>query len=320
MRIVFFGTPDFAVPSLHALLGARHDVLAVVTQPDRPRRRQSSPPEPSPVKAEAERAGLPVITPESIALPDFIGRLSGIGPEAIVVVAYGRILPPEVLTIPMHGCINLHASLLPKYRGAAPIARAIMAGERITGATTIKMDQGLDTGDILLQQECAIGLDETAGELARRLADLGAELLSRTLDLHARNALQPKKQDPGEASLAPSLSRADGRIDWSRGAQDIANQVRGCHPWPMAVTYLRGRPVLVHRAEAGLEASPARPPRPAPGQVMAAQDAIVVQCQGDTLLRILQVQFPGRKVITAREAANGTMIRVGETFAQAPPN
>ena len=194
-----------------------------------------------------------------------------------------------------------------------------MAGERITGTTTIKMDQGLDTGDILLQHECAIGLDETAGELARRLADLGAELLSRTLDLHARNALEPQKQDPGEASLAPRLTRADGRIDWSRGAQDIANQVRGCHPWPVAMTYLRGRPVLVHRAEAGLEEAPVRAPRPAPGEVIAAQDAIVVRCQGDTLLRILQVQFPGRKMMTAREAANGRMIRVGETFAQTPP-
>jgi methionyl-tRNA formyltransferase len=319
MRIVFFGTPDFAVPSLRALRDAGHEILAVVTQPDRPRRRQSSPPEPSPVKAEALRAGYPVFTPESIVLPEFIERLAGIGPETIVVVAYGRILPPDLLTIPPRWCINLHASLLPKYRGAAPIARAIMAGERITGTTTMKMDQGLDTGDILQQSECAIGLDETAGELALRLADSGAELLTRTLELHARNALEPKKQDAGDASLAPSLTRGDGRIDWSRGAQDIANQVRGCHPWPLAVTYLRGQPVLVHRAEVSLEALPARAPRPAPGQVITSQEAIVVQCQGDTQLRILQVQFPGRKVMTAREAANGRMIRVGETFAQAPP-
>jgi methionyl-tRNA formyltransferase len=319
MRIVFFGTPEFAVPSLRALLGAGHEILAVVTRPDRPRRRQSSSPEPSPVKAESQRAGLHILTPEAIVVPEFIGRLQEIAPETIVVVAYGRILPPVLLSIPNHWCINLHASLLPKYRGAAPIARAIMAGERITGATTIRMDQGLDTGDILLQHECAIGLDETAGELARRLAYLGAELLSRTLELHARNALEPKKQDPDGASLAPSLTRADGTIDWSRGAQDIANQVRGCHPWPLAISYLRGRPVLVHRAEVGLEPAPARAPATAPGQVIALQDAIVVKCQGDTLLRILQIQFPGRKVMTAREAANGRMIRVGETFAQAPP-
>src|SRR6266581_6169660 len=203
MRLVFMGTPDFAVPSLRSLQRAGAEVLAVVTQPDRPRRRQSSPPEPSPVKAEAQRAGLPVITPESIAVPDFIERLSGIGPEAIVVVAYGRILPPEVLTIPRRWCINLHASLLPKYRGAAPIARAIMAGERITGVTTMKMDRGLDTGDILLQRECAIGLTETAGELTRRLAELGAEVLVETLDLLARGAIEPKRQNPSEATRAP---------------------------------------------------------------------------------------------------------------------
>jgi methionyl-tRNA formyltransferase len=318
MRIVFFGTPDFAVPSLRTLLLAGHEIASVVSQPDRPRRRRSSAPEPSPVKAEAQRAGLKVMTPESIREPGFITTLSEIGPDAIVVVAYGRILPPELLRIPPRWCINLHASLLPKYRGAAPIARAIMAGEKVTGVTTMKMDQGLDTGDILLQHECAIGLDETAGELARRLADRGAGLLARTLDVHARGGLEPKKQDPAEASLAPSLTRADGRIDWSRNAPEIANQVRGCHPWPLAVTFLRERPVTVHRAEVSFEPAATRGPRPAPGQVIAARDAIIVQCQGDSRLRILQVQFPGRKTMTAREAVNGRLIRVGETFAQAP--
>jgi methionyl-tRNA formyltransferase len=318
MRIVYFGTPDFALPSLRSLLKSGHQILAVVTQPDRPRRRQSSPPEPSPVKAEAQRAGLPVITPETVHDPDFMGRLAEMGPEVIVVVAYGRILPPNLLRIPKYWCINLHASLLPKYRGAAPIARAIMAGEKVTGVTTMKMDQGLDTGDILLQRECAIGIDETAGELSRRLADIGAELLVQTLELHAGGALEPRKQDPGEACLAPSLKRADGRIDWSRNAQEIADQVRGCHPWPLAVTYLREHPVLVHRAEVSFEAILVRAPLPAPGQVIAAQEAIVVQSQGDSRLRILQLQFPGRKVMTAREAVNGRLIRVGETFAQAP--
>ncbi len=320
MRIVFFGTPDFAVPSLRALERAGHEILAAVTQPDRPRRRRSSPPEPSPVKIEAQRSGCKVFTPESLRAPGLIETLVAIGPEVIVVVAYGRILPAEILRIPKHGCINLHASLLPKYRGAAPIAHAIMAGEKITGVTTMMMDQGLDTGDILLQRECAIGLDETAGELARRLADLGAELLVQTLDRHARGALEPRRQDPDEASLASSLTRADGRIDWSRSAEVIANQVRGCHPWPLAVTYLRDRPVTVHRAEVSFEPFGTRSPRPAPGQVIATRDSIVVQCQGDSRLRILQVQFPGRKVMTAREAVNGRLIRVGETFVQAPSN
>jgi methionyl-tRNA formyltransferase len=318
VRITFFGTPDFAVRSLRAVQRAGHEIQAVVTQPDRPRRRRSSAPEPSPLKAEAQRVGLPVLTPETLNDPDFIEKLSEIGPEVIVVAAYGRILPPEILRIPPRWCINLHASLLPKYRGAAPIARAIMAGEKITGVTTMKMDQGLDTGDILLQRECAIGLDETAGELARRLADLGADLLARTLDLHARAALEPRKQDHAEASLAPSLTRSDGRIDWSRNAQEIANQVRGCHPWPLAVTYLRDRPVTVHRAEVSFESGGADTPRPAPGQVIVARDVIVVRCQGDSRLRILQVQFPGRKAMTAPEAVNGRLIRVGEIFAQAP--
>lgn len=319
MRIVFLGTPDFAVPSLRSLVRAGHEVAAVITRPDRPRRRQSSRPEPSPVRSEASRLGLSVLTPESMKEPGVSGALEEIGPEVIVVVAYGQILPPEILRIPPRWCVNLHASLLPKYRGAAPIARAIMAGEKITGVTTMKMDQGLDTGDILLQRECAIGLEETAGELAHRLSDLGAGLLAETLDLHARGALVPKPQDHGEATLAPSLTRADGRVDWSRNAQEIANQVRGCHPWPLAVTWLRGRRVTLHRAELAFETVAAVPPRPAPGQVIATGEAILVQCQGDSRLRILQLQFPGRKVMAAREAINGRLIRVGETFAQAPP-
>jgi methionyl-tRNA formyltransferase len=317
MRIVFFGTPDFAAPSLRALLESGHEVLAAVTQPDRPRQRQSSPPQPSPVKAEAQRFGITCFTPTSLTEPELVASLAHLGAETIVVVAYGRILTREILAIPKQGCINVHASLLPKYRGAAPIARAIMAGERITGVTTMKMDEGLDTGDILLQRECAIGLDETAGELARRLATLGADLLVRTLELHARGALEPRAQDPSEATLAPALTRADGRIVWSRNAQDIVNQVRGCNPWPLAVSHLNGRSVILHRAEVSFEAVPAGRTRPVPGEVVVTHDALVVQCQGESRLRILQIQFPGRKVMTAREAVNGRLIRVGETFAQA---
>ena len=318
MRIVFMGTPDFALPSLRLLQRTGHDLLAAVTQPDRPRRRRSGAPEPSPVKAAAQRAGIPVLTPETVKDPAFIENLKAIGPEAIVVVAYGQILPPQILDLPPRWCINVHASLLPRYRGAAPVARAVMAGERVTGVTTMKMDRGLDTGDILLQWECAIGLTETAGELGCRLADLGAELLVETLDLQARGAIEPRKQNHGEATLAPSLTRADGRIDWSRNAQEIANQVRGCHPRPLAATYLRGAAVMIHRAEVGFEPVKVSAPRPAPGQIIAEAEAIVVQCQGDSRLNLLQIQFPGRRVMTAREALSGRLIRVGETFAQAP--
>lgn len=319
MRLVFMGTPDFAVPALRALGRSGHEILAVVTRPDRPRQSRSSPPEPSPVKAEAQGRGIPVLAPESVREPAVVEHLQGVGPDAIVVVAYGQILPPEILVIPPRWCINLHASLLPKYRGAAPIAHAIMAGEKVTGVTTMKMDRGLDTGDILLQRECAIGLTETAGELGARLAGLGAELLVETLDLHERGALEPRKQNPGEATQAPLLARADGRIDWSRNSQEIANRVRACHPWPLAFSYLRGEPVGIHRAEVSFETRKIPGPRPAPGQIIEAGETIVVQCQGDSRLVILRLQFPGRKEMAARAALNGRLVRVGETFAQAPP-
>jgi methionyl-tRNA formyltransferase len=319
MRLVFMGTPDFSIPAFRALARSGHEILAVVTQPDRPRRRRSSPPEPSPVKAEAQRRGIPVLAPESVREPPVIEKLRGFGPDAIVVVAYGQILPPDVLIIPPRWCINLHASLLPKYRGAAPVARAIMAGEKVTGVTTMKMDRGLDTGDVLLQREWAVGLTETAGELSGRLANLGADVLVETLDLHERGALEPRKQNESEATHAPRLTRADGRIDWSRNSQEIASRVRGCHPWPLAFSYLRGEPVTIHRAEVSFESLKLHGPPPAPGQIIGATEAIVVQCQGDSRINLLQVQFPGRRVMAAREALNGRLIRVGETFAQAPP-
>src|SRR3989442_14094832 len=269
MRIVFMGTPDFALPSLRLLQRAGHDLPAAVTQPDRPRRRRSGSPGPSPVKVAAQCVGIPVLDPESVKDPTFIESLEAIAAEALVVVAYGQILPPELLDLPPRWCINVHASLLPKYRGAAPVARAIMAGEKVTGVTTMRMDRGLDTGDILLQRECAIGLTETAGELTRRLAELGAEGLLETLDLLARGAIEPKRQNPSEATRAPSLTRQDGRIDWSRNAQEIANQVRGCHPLPLAATCLRGQRVTIHGAEVGFEPVSMSAPRPAPGQVIA---------------------------------------------------
>ena len=319
MRLVFMGTPDFAVPALDALAWAGHDIRTVVTQPDRPRRSRSSPAEPSPVKRVAQERGIPVLAPESVRDPAVVEQLKGKGPDAMVVVAYGQILPPEILAIPPRGCINLHASLLPKYRGAAPVAHAIMAGEKVTGVTTMKMDRGLDTGDILMQRECAIGLTETAGELSARLAVLGADLLVETLDLLGRGALEPRKQKSDEATLAPSLARADGRIDWSRSSQEIADRVRACHPWPLAFSWLRGVPVSLHRAEVSFETRRLQGPRPAPGQIIGAGDTIVVQCQGDGRLDVLQLQFPGRKVMSAREALNGRLVRIGETFAQAPP-
>jgi methionyl-tRNA formyltransferase len=319
MRLVFMGTPDFAIPALRALAQAGHEMVTAVTQPDRPRHSRSSPPEPSPVRSEAQALGIPVLAPESVKEPEVVERLRAIGPEAVIVVAYGQILPPEILTIPPRWCINLHASLLPKYRGAAPVAHAILSGERVTGVTTMKMDRGLDTGDILLQRECPIGLAETAGELTARLAVLGADLLVETLAVHETGALEPRKQNPAEATQAPSLKRIDGLIDWGRGAPEIADRVRACHPWPLAFSWLRGEPVNFLRAEVSLEARDDRGARPAPGGIIEAGEAIVVQCEGNGRVRILELQFPGRKAMTARDAVNGRLAKVGDSFAQAPP-
>ena len=313
MRLVFFGTPEFAVPALRSLVKAGHDVPAVVTQPDRPRRRRSGSPEPSPVKKEAQRHGLEVLQPVSVREPEFAERLRALAPETGVVVAYGQILPSGVLLVPPRWCINVHASLLPRYRGAAPIARAIMAGERVTGVTTMKMDRGLDTGDILQQRECAIGLTETAGELTARLAVLGAGLLVGTLDLHARGGLDPRRQDG-----APPLTRADGRVDWSAPAEEIALRVRACNPWPLAVALLGDRPLQILRAEVNLEPVSYREHRPPPGRVVVRGGRLLVRCKGETHLALLELRFAGGKAIAARDALNGRLIGPGDTLSPAP--
>ncbi len=317
MRLVFMGTPHFAVPAFRSILQAGHEIAAVVTRPDRPRRSRSSPPEPSPVKAEAARHGLPVLQPLTARDPDFRTRLESLAPESIVVVAFGQILPVEILRIPPRFCINLHASILPKYRGAAPTARAILAGEKVTGCSTIKMERGLDTGDILLARECAIGLQETAGELTGRLAELGAGLLVETLERHARGALEPRRQDAREATQAPALAKEDGRIDWSEGAPEIACRVRACNPWPLAFTYLRGQAVQILRAEIRFEAIRAPRSPVAPGQVIRAEgERIVVQCGGEGRLSLLQLRFAGRRTMSARDALNGRLVGLKDTFTQ----
>src|SRR5882672_1305087 len=301
------GTPEFAVPSMRAVAGGRHAILAVITRPDRPRRSASSAPAPSPVKAAAAELGLPILQPASVRDPGFLGALEALAPEVILVVAFGQILPPEILAIPPQWCINLHASLLPKYRGAAPIARAIMAGETVTGLTTMKMDRGLDTGDILLQEDCAIEAKETAGELTSRLAAAGAGLVLRTLETHSRGEIRPRPQDTSAATLAPPLTPADGRIDWRSTASEIARRILGCNPWPVGRATFKGGAVQI------LRAWPAEGPDPAvepsePGRVVdAIGDRVVVQCGEDTRLALLEVRFPGRRAMSALEAVNGRM-------------
>jgi methionyl-tRNA formyltransferase len=320
MRVVFMGTPEFAVPSLEALARAGHDLVAVVTRPDRPRRHGGAAPEPSAVKVAAARLGVPVHQPESARDPGLESAVSTAAPDVVVVVAYGAILPASVLGIPRHGCINLHASLLPRHRGAAPIARALMAGDEVTGVTTMLMERGLDTGPILLQRECATTPEETAGELTSRLGALGAALLVETLAAVESGEVTPRRQPEAAATWAPPLRREDATIDWGQTAAIVAGRVRGCNPWPVAETFLgRGR-VQILRAVSEPETIPARGGEPpAPGTVVeAAGDRIVVACGAGTLLRVLEIRRPGRRAQAARDALNGRLVRRGDRFAAAP--
>jgi methionyl-tRNA formyltransferase len=321
MRLVFMGTPEFAVPSLQALARASHHLAAVVTRPDRPRRHAGAPKEPSPVKLEAERQGLSVLEPESLRDPAFLERLREAMPDAVVVVAFGRLLPPEVLELPPRGCINLHGSILPRWRGAAPVARAIMAGDIRTGVCTMLMDRGLDTGDVLMTRATMIERLETAGELSARLATTGAELLVETLAELERGAIRRQPQDAALATLAPPLGRADAAITWDAAAGAIAGRVRGCNPWPVASAGLHGRRVQILRAVevvTGVEGT-SHDPAPDPGRVVeAAHDRIVIACAGGTRVAILELRFPGGRILGARDALNGRLVRAGDRFT-APP-
>jgi len=320
------GTPEFAVPSLRALASGGHALAAVVTSPDRPRRSHASPPEPSPVKSEAIRLGIPILQPESVLKAAFAAQVRQASPEIIVVVAYGHILPSAVLAIPPRWCINLHASLLPAYRGAAPIARAIMAGEVRTGVTTMRMERGLDTGDILLSRACEIGTLETAGELTSRLADLGAGLLLETIEAQARDALRPTPQDATQATVAPSLTRQDGVIDWNDSAQAVACRVRGCNPWPLATAGLRGKRVQILRAaEIAAAQGPGAGrdhgggvPSP-PGRVVEADKGrVIVVCGEGSRLSLLELCFPGGRAIRALDALNGRLVLHDDHFTSPP--
>jgi methionyl-tRNA formyltransferase len=324
MRLVFMGTPEFAIPSLRALLRASHQIAFVVTRPDRSRRRPGSIPKPSPVKAEAVRLDLPVIEPETLRDPAFMERLRESGAEAIIVVAFGRLLPPAVLEAPSRGCINVHGSILPRWRGAAPVERAIIAGDSRTGVSTMLMDRGLDTGDVLMTRASDIGPLETAGELGDRLAMSGADLLLETLAGVERRALRPQPQDPALATLAPPLRREDAAIAWDAEAGSIAARVRGCNPWPVVSVGLNGRRVQLLRATEirGLSGVRAGESAREPGAVIeAAQDRLVIACGGGTALGILELRFPDRnkRAIGPREAIIGRLVRPGDRLTSPPP-
>jgi methionyl-tRNA formyltransferase len=310
MRLVFLGTPAFAVPALNALVEAGHEVLTVLTQPDRPRgrgRETSAPP----VKQAAMQQGLTVYQPERVRRPEAVEYLRGVAPDAMVVVGYGQIIPQSVIDIAPLGILNVHASLLPRYRGAAPVQWAIAQGEAATGVTIMRIDAGLDTGDILRTCETAIGREENAIELGERLALLGARLLVETLDDYAAGAIQPQKQDSAQATYAPILKKEDGLIDWSQPAAVLHNRVRGFQPWPGAYTGFRGQTLNIWRARvATLPDKPAVPP----GGFLRLKPPTVAA--GEGALELVEVQLEGRKRMAAADFANGQRLQENEILGE----
>jgi len=314
MRIVFCGTPEFAVPTLRALLAnPEFTVEAVVTQPDRPRGRGQQV-SASPVKEVAAAAGVRIYQPERVKSDEAHEFFAAIEPDAAVIIAYGQIVPRRLLEIPVLGWMNLHGSLLPKYRGAAPIAWAIINGESKTGLTTMRLDPGLDTGPILLQRELEIWSDETAPELARRMAEMGAPLVMESLVKLERGDIAPVPQDSTRASYAPILTKEHGRIDWGQTASEIYNRIRGLAPWPGAFTIFRGRLCHIWGRPSAPGARSTAGIGPEPGSIILSDAAIEVVCGKGARLHLEAVQIEGRKRISAREFANGARLQSGERF------
>lgn len=302
MRIVFMGTPDFAVPSLQALIDAGHDVCAVYTQPDKPQGRKQILTAP-PVKTLALEHDIPVFQPNTLKNEDEQARLRELAPEVIIVVAYGKLLPKAVLDIPPHGCINVHGSLLPRWRGAAPIQWAVIAGDEMAGVTTMQMAEGLDTGDMLLTYETKVGEKETAGELFDRLAQSGAELLTQTLV--KLDEITPRPQDDAQSCYAHMLDKQMAVIDWSKSAHEIDCLIRGLNPWPIALTTLSGERLKVFAAEKAAGNGE-------PGTVLEAdpKKGLTVAC-GEGALRLTEIQLVGGKRMKATDFLRGHVIEVG---------
>jgi methionyl-tRNA formyltransferase len=310
MKVIFTGTAAFAVPSLEAVIASHHDLLAVITQPDRPRGRGREM-QMSLVKEVALAHSVPVLQPEKIAAPESLAEITALGPVgAMIVVAYGQKIPPELLSWPRKGVVNVHGSILPKYRGAAPIQHAIIAGEKQTGVTTMLMDEGWDTGDILLQQTTDIGPDENAGELAERLAWVGAKLLIDTLEGFEDGTIAPIPQDNELATMAHSLTREAGVIDWDRPADVIANQVRGCTPRPGAFTKHTDTLIKVWRSAIDKPDGALG----SPGEVLQVSDSGVVVAAKVGSVRLIEVQPESRKQMPAADFAHGSKIAVGDHF------
>lgn len=309
MRLIFLGTPEFAVRSLEAIASSRHEVIEVVTAPDRPRGRGHRV-SPTPVAIAAEALGIPVYKTEKLSAKEPVEHLERLRPDALVLVALGQIVPKALLDLPPYGCVNLHPSLLPKYRGAAPIHGALLAGEPITGVTTMFMDEGLDTGDIILQEATAIGPDENAGDLHDRLAAMGAKLLVETLDALERGDAPRRPQAHREATYAKKVEKVE--IDWARPAREVANAIRGLSPFPGAYTWYGERRVKLHRGrvlpvEAATEG----------GTVLQVSEQGIAVAAGDQGVLVTEVQPEGRPVMSAAEFARGYRVTPGVRFGAA---
>lgn len=303
MDIVFMGTPEFAVPCLERLIADGHNVKGVFTQPDKPKGRGHKIQFP-PVKECAVKSDIPVFQPTKMRDGEALSILSELNPELIIVVAYGKILPREILEFPKYGCVNIHASLLPKYRGAAPIQWSVINGETISGVTSMQMDVGLDTGDMLLSAEVEIGENDTAGDLHDKLSVLGAEVMSETINLITEGKLNPVKQDDSLSNYAPMLTKDLCPIDWNETALNIHNKVRGLSPWPIAITTIDGKNLKIHKT-ALISGYNGRP-----GEVVCSDKKLIVACS-DSAIEIVTLQLEGKKAMSAADFMRGNPIKPG---------
>ena len=304
MKIIFMGTPDFAAASLEALIASRHEIQAVVTQPDKPKGRKGEL-TPSPVKVVAEGKGIKVYQPLKVRDEEFVETLRAYNPDVMVVVAFGQIIPLSILKMPKFGCVNIHGSLLPKYRGAAPIQWAVLDGEKETGITTILMDEGIDTGDILLKKTIKIDTDETSGSLFDKLMALGAETILETLDELEKGSLTPIKQGESPTAYAKMLTKAMGLIDFTRPAKELDCFVRGMNPWPSAYTLLSGKTLKLWKVRA-VEGS-----GKAGSVINIDKESFTIAC-GEGAIEVLEVQLEGKKRMSAGDFLKGSTLNIGQ--------
>lgn len=302
MNVIYMGTPDFAVPALEMLAKSSHTVTAVFTQPDKPQGRKMimTPPD---VKVCAEKLGIPVYQPQSMKSKEALEIINKYNPDVIVVAAYGKLLPKSVLDAPKYGCVNIHGSLLPKYRGAAPIQQSVLNGDKITGVTTMLMDVGLDTGDILLTTETKIGENETSGELFERLAVMGGDLILETLTALENGSVTPKKQDESKATHTSKISKALCPIDFSKSAQEVHNQVRGLSPWPVATTKISGKNVKIHSTRLVNKGGRA-------GEIISVKP-LVIAC-GENSVEVAEIQPEGKKRMSGDAFVAGYRLKIGD--------